>query len=158
MSVPHVALNGNPAAQENLTSSRPKSGIPFLAPLLPPELAGPWAWAMFGGPPMLVTAHSGSRVVLLAMPVNKQQAVLTVRNPLTGHLIDLTPAHPIARLIVALPELAAHLQATQAAAAHYEACGGCQDGRACAEAAALWEQERVTRQAAFAKAGCPDAR
>jgi hypothetical protein len=67
---------------------------------------GPWCWADFGSGPTLVTAHSGSKVILSAVPARPGalQPVLMQRGP-HGFLVPIDTNHPDMRAIAAASEL-----------------------------------------------------
>lgn len=69
---------------------------------------GPWVWRDFGGGYSLYTAHSGAKVVLMPM-VRTPTPVLGVRDE-HGVLEEITPDHPVARHLAAVPDLLAALE------------------------------------------------
>lgn len=88
---------------------------------LPKEVTrGPWRWAQFGRGWMLVTAHSGAKVVLTGL----KNAFLAQRDA-NGVIQALDPNHPDSRLIECAPELLMALHAQKDADDHVAACEDC---------------------------------
>ena len=67
----------------------------------------PWRWEDFAGAWMLVSDTGEEDVVLQALWGGSVEdgPRLIVRSVTDGRLVDLTPDHPIARLLVKLPDL-----------------------------------------------------
>lgn len=65
-----------------------------------------WRWQKFGDKLMLVTDGGGTDVVLSVSAGGRDKGALTTCSP-DGVMIPLTPDHPLARLLAAVPDLVA---------------------------------------------------
>lgn len=70
---------------------------------------GPWVWRVFGNRLMLVTEHSGAKVILAP----ERGTHIETRDPVTGVLRQIDPADDVLRMIAAAPDLLDALELIQ---------------------------------------------
>lgn len=65
----------------------------------------PWNWRRSGGTWILTTRTGGARVILGIIPMQEGPRLVVPKGAEDSRLIDLTPEHPIARILEEVPGL-----------------------------------------------------